>query len=338
MDKEVITNARERMQGFCRVCPICDGRACAGEVPGMGGTGTGSSFKENLRALAQVKIQMRTLHSVYSTNTETRLLNRSLDMPILISPLGGVRYNMSSLISEDTYIESMVCVAENAGTLGGTGDGEVPEIFNAALHTLSAHPHTALPFIKPWAEQQLLKRIEELQSAGAEIYGMDIDAAGLITLKEMGLPVYPKPPKEIQKIVESSDMQFVLKGIMTPDEALIAVDAGVHAIIVSNHGGRVLDHTPGTAEVLPEIVKAVQGRIPVLVDGGIRSGADVFKMLALGADAVMIGRPMAIAAIGGGADAVTKELLTLKTELQEVMTMTGTPDINNVKNRFKIYS
>lgn len=337
MDKEVKNTARDRMQGFCRVCPICDGRACAGEVPGMGGTGTGSGFKENLRALAQVKIQMRTLHSVYSTHTETRLFNRSLDMPILISPLGGVRYNMTSRISEEDYTESMVRGAENAGTLGGTGDGEVPEIFNAALHTLKQRPLTSLPFIKPWAEPQLSKRIEELQLAGAGLYGMDIDAAGLITLKEMGLPVYPKPPKEIQKIVESSDMQFVLKGIMTPDEALMAVDAGVHAIVVSNHGGRVLDHTPGTADVLPEIVKAVHGTIPVLVDGGIRTGTDVFKMLALGADAVMIGRPMAIAAIGGGAEAVTKELGRLKTELQEVMTMTGTPDINSISSENCIF-
>ena len=125
-------------------------------------------------------------------------------------------------------------------------------------------------------------------------------------------------------------MQFILKGIMTPVEAQIAIDAGASAIVVSNHGGRVLDHTPGTTEVLPGIVEAVNSSIPVLVDGGIRSGADVFKMLALGATAVMIGRPFAIAAIGGGAEAVSKKLQTLQSELKQVMVMTGAPDLSSI--------
>ncbi|MFO7730387.1 MAG: alpha-hydroxy-acid oxidizing protein [Spirochaetia bacterium] len=332
MDKQVFTTARERMQGFCRVCPLCDGRACRGEVPGMGGTGTGSAFTENLKALSRIKINMRTLHSVHAPETGIQLFNRSLSMPILISPLGGVHYNMTRELHEKEYITQMIGGAAAAGTLGGTGDGEVPEIFEAAIDTLKRYPSAGIPFIKPWENSQLSERIAQLQGIGAEICGMDIDAAGLITLKELGQPVYPKTPPEIRQIISSSKMQFILKGIMTPDEAQIAVDAGASAIVVSNHGGRVLDHTPGTADVLPGIVEAVNSSIPVLVDGGIRSGTDVFKMLALGATAVMIGRPMAIAAIGGGAEAVSAKLRTLQAELEQVMVMTGAPDPGSINH------
>ncbi len=333
MDKSVKVKARERMQGFCRVCPTCDGRACAGEVPGMGGTGSGSGFTENLNALSRVKIHMRTLHSVNTADTKIQLFQYKLKMPILICPLGGVQYNMTTQLSEKEYITSMVHGAEAAGTLCGTGDGEVPEIFDAAIEASRLHPTTTIPFIKPWNMQQLEHRIEQLQTMGTEVFGMDIDAAGLITLKELGQPVYPKTPDEIRHIAQSSQssgMNFILKGIMTPDQARLAVDAGVSAIVVSNHGGRVLDHTPGTAEVLPGIVQAVNGSIPVLVDGGIRSGTDVFKMLALGADAVMVGRPMAIAAIGGGYETVEKELRILQKELIEVMVMTGSRDVSSI--------
>ena len=97
---------------------------------------------------------------------------------------------------------------------------------------------------------------------------------------------------------------FIAKGIMTARGAIKAVEAGVDAIVVSNHGGRVLDQCPATAEVLPAIVEAVQGKVKIFVDGGIRSGVDVFKALALGADGVLICRPFVTAVYGGGMEGV----------------------------------
>ena len=117
---------------------------------------------------------------------------------------------------------------------------------------------------------------------------------------------------------------------MTVQGAKKAIEAGAKAIVVSNHGGRVLDHTPATIEVLPEIAAAVKGQVKIIVDGGIRTGVDVFKCLALGADAVLIGRPFATMAYGGGKEAIHTYVNKVKTELKETMEMTGANTIGDI--------
>ena len=181
-----------------------------------------------------------------------------------------------------------------------------------------------------WLDRISLDKLEKAKKTGASIVGMDIDASGLITLKLMGRPVIPRPPEKLRKIIEATSMKFILKGIMTPGDAKLAVDVGASGIVVSNHGGRVLDYTPGVAEVLPNISKAVGGQIAIMADGGIRSGGDVLKMLALGADAVMIGRPFSVAAIGGLQEGVEKYIDEIKSELIQSMILTGCNDISSI--------
>ena len=92
--KEVWNRAREKMAGFCRVCRICDGRACAGEVPGMGGLGSGSSFQNNIAALKNHTLKMRVIHSVTDPETSVEIMGLHLKMPVLAAPIGGTSYNM----------------------------------------------------------------------------------------------------------------------------------------------------------------------------------------------------------------------------------------------------
>jgi isopentenyl diphosphate isomerase/L-lactate dehydrogenase-like FMN-dependent dehydrogenase len=152
----------------------------------------------------------------------------------------------------------------------------------------------------------------------------------LVTLALMGRPVLPKSKAKLGEIVQRAGVPLVFKGIMTPEDALAAAEAGAVGIVVSNHGGRVLDHTPGVAEVLPKVVAAVKGKLAILADGGVRSGVDVLKMLALGAEAVMIGRPFCVAALGGGKDGVAAYLAQLKNELTTAMILTGTQRASRV--------
>jgi len=322
--KEILDNARKLMKGYCRVCPVCDGRVCAGEVPGMGGLGTASAFKANLGALAAHRFNMRLVHEVKEPETSVTVLGKTLSMPVLAAPIGGVSFNMGGGRSEQEYIDAVIhgCIA--GGTLGCTGDG-VPEfIHQSGFAAIQDAGGLGIPFIKPWEDKELFDKLEKAQATGAEIIGMDIDAAGLVTLRKMGRPVSPKSVTELRKIRAAISGRFILKGVMTVEDALQAVDAGVDAIVVSNHGGRVLEHTPGAAEVLPKIKDAVNGKMTILADGGVRSGGDVLKLLALGADAVMIGRPFSAAAIGGLKEGVEKYLDKIRLELQQCMVLTGT--------------
>lgn len=328
--KEIRDKAREAMKGYCRVCPVCDGRACVGEVPGMGGVGTASSFADNLRALADLRLNMRVIHRVDEPDTSLRLLGRDLSLPILAAPIGGVDFNMGGAISEREYVDAVLGGCAQAGIMGCTGDGAPAHVIDAAMEGVAAVGGLAIPFIKPWECEELDAKIKRAEQAGAKAVGMDLDAAGLITLKLMGRPVRPKGKHRLSKINRSTNLRLVLKGIMTVDDAKAAVQAGAAGIVVSNHGGRVLDHTPGAAEVLGPIAEAVKGELAILVDGGVRSGGDVLKLLALGADAVMIGRPFSVAAIGGGRAGVVKYIETLRAELITAMILTGCADLGDV--------
>lgn len=328
--REIQDKARKLMKGYCRVCPVCDGRACVGEVPGMGGLGTASSFKANLSALASYRLNMRLIHEVTEPDTTVTLFGKTLSLPVLAAPIGGVSFNMGGGISEQEYIGSIIqgCLAK--GTLGCTGDG-VPEfIHQSGFQAIADAGGLGIPFIKPWEDEELYQKLEKAEQTGAEIIGVDIDAAGLVTLRKMGRPVSPKSPKELEQIREAISGKFILKGIMTVDDALKAIDAGVDGIVVSNHGGRVLDYAPGAAEVLQQISAAVDGKIEVLADGGVRSGGDVLKLLALGADGVLIGRPFSVAAVGGLRDGVEKYLETIELELHQAMVLTGTQAASEV--------
>jgi isopentenyl diphosphate isomerase/L-lactate dehydrogenase-like FMN-dependent dehydrogenase len=160
---------------------------------------------------------------------------------------------------------------------------------------------------------------------------MDIDTAAFTALGKSRRPVSPKTPEELRAIVDgahSRGLKFLLKGVMSPEDARIAEDAGCDALVVSNHGGRVWEALPGTACVLPEVARSVS-RLPVLADGGVRSGADVLKMLALGASAVLIGRPCAIASVGGEEEGLVLWLKRLRRQLVESLILAGLADVSD---------
>lgn len=322
--------AGERMGRICRICRVCNGRACAGEVPGMGGIGTGAGFMRNVDALASIKVNMRTLHEASTPDCSISLFGHRLELPVLGAPVAGAKINFKGLIGEYELAHGIIGGCVDAGTIGMTGDGGDPIVYQSGIEVLHEFEGQAIPVVKPGLNHEIIKKFKAAEDAGAVAVGMDVDAAGFVNMRLLGAPVGPKSRGELQKLIGSTKLPVILKGIMTPDEAELAAECGAQGIVVSNHGGRALDHTPGVADILSEVAKPVKGELIVFADGGVRAGIDVLKFLALGADAVLVGRPLAIGAFGGGRDGVRCILDTLRNELEVAMILTGCASLRDI--------
>ncbi|SHH39671.1 alpha-hydroxy-acid oxidizing protein [Clostridium grantii] len=330
--KEILKNARENLNNSCKVCPVCNGVACAGQVPGMGGKGNASSFKENINALNAYKLNMKTIHSAKDPDISVELFGKKMSLPVFAAPVSGTTLNMGGKFTEEEYISWVINGCLDAGIYPMVGDTAVDSFLITNLEQLEKSGGNGIAFIKPWKNESVIEKIKLSEKAGAYAVGMDIDACGLITLALHGKPVMPKTVEEIKEIVHSTNLPFILKGVMTVEDAEFAVEAGVSAIVVSNHGGRVLEETPGVAQVLPEIAQKVKGKVTILADGGVRTGVDVLKMIALGADGVLIGRPFVTASFGGEREGVKTYIEKLKGELKSAMVLTGCNSIDEINS------
>lgn len=331
--KELLKSARLNLNGSCRVCKVCNGVVCAGEIPGMGGKESGSSFIENFKSLEKVKINMRVIHNVSKPDTSIELFGKKMELPIFAAPMTGTTLNMGGKLTEKEYITHVVQGCINSGIYAMVGDTAIDSFLIDNLEVLSKNDGDGIVFIKPWENEDIKRKIKLAEKAGAFAFGIDIDACGLATLSMYGKTVTPKSIEDIKEIKSFTNLPFILKGIMTVEDALMAVKAGVDAIVVSNHGGRVLDCTPGVAAVLPKIAEHVKGKVTILVDGGVRSGLDVLKMIGLGADAVLIGRPFVTASFGGGKEGVELYVNKLKSELESTMILTGCQTVKEIDSK-----
>ncbi|XP_070569639.1 2-Hydroxyacid oxidase 2-like [Ptychodera flava] len=134
-----------------------------------------------------------------------------------------------------------------------------------------------------------------------------------------------------------TNLPIIVKGVLTEEDAILAVNHGVNAVIVSNHGGRLLDSVPASIEALPEVVRAIGDKVEVYIDGGIRNGIDVFKALALGAKAVFVGRPILYGLAHSGEEGVHHILEILKTELIRTMQFAGCRSLSDIKPSFVVH-
>ncbi|MBL8967910.1 MAG: alpha-hydroxy-acid oxidizing protein [Spirochaetaceae bacterium] len=321
--QDVRTKAKETIGPHCKVCPECDGLACRGRIPGPGGKGTGAGFVRNYAELRKIRLAMDTIHEPVTVSTEVELFGKRFALPVFAAPVGAVGLHYSEAHSDRSYSAAVLEGCKAAGSAAFTGDGVKDEVYEGTIEAIAALGGHGVPTIKPWSLVEVVAKARKAAAAGAFAFAMDIDAAGLVLLAAQGKPVAPMPVPALREIAASVPIPFILKGIMTVAGARKALEAGAAAIVVSNHGGRVLDETPSTIEVLPAIAEAVGGRMKVLIDGGFRTGLDVFKALALGADGVLVGRPFTWSVYGGGAEGARLYLEKVRAELAEAMLMTG---------------
>lgn len=333
---EVLSRARELVDENCKVCKDCNGVVCKGKVPGVGGKGSGSGFIRNREKLNDVKVNLDTIVEEREMDTSIELFGMKFEYPIFAAPIGAVPLNYSPALDDYEYTEAIIKGCKEAGVIGFTGDGVKDEYYDLPLQVVKEHNRHGVPTIKPWKKEEIIAKIKKAEKSGAPAVAMDIDAAGLVTLALLGKPVGTKSVEELKEIISSTKLPVILKGIMTVEGAKKALDAGAYGIVVSNHGGRVLDHTPATIEVLPAIAEAVKGKMKIFIDGGFRSGLDVFKGLALGADAILIARPYVVSAYGGRAEGVKIYTEKLGNELKQTMIMTGCHNLKDI-NKNKVF-
>lgn len=315
--------------GPCKACPVCNGAACGNLIPGPGGKGSGGVFRRNYEAWHQIYLNMDTICPEGEVDTRFSFLGQTFALPIFAAPIGAVGNHYGKELTEADYDRMLVRGCRQAGIAAFTGDGLEEAYFRLGCEAMAAEGF-AIPTVKPWNPALVFQKIDLAKKYGAAALCMDVDAAGLPFLKHTNPPSGSKSVEELAEIIEYAGIPFLLKGIMTPRGAEKALRAGADAIVVSNHGGRVLDDVPATAQVLPEIASAVAGQVPILVDGGIRTGLDVFKALALGADGVLIGRPFVVSVYGGGDQGPETLCAKLGGELRDAMQMCGPRSLKEI--------
>ena len=328
--QEILANARTCMGPYCKSCPTCNGLACKNTVPGPGAKGIGTGFIRNYQKWQELCVNMDTICENKPVDTSFELFGHKVALPVFAAPVGAMQLHYGDKYDDLAYNDILVTACAQAGIAAFTGDGTNPAVMEAAAEALKKNGGCGVPTVKPWNMDTIRQKMELVKAADPFAIAMDIDAAGLPFLKNLTPPAGSKTVEELKEIAAMAGKPFILKGIMTVNGALKALEAGASGIVVSNHGGRVLDQCPATAEVLPAIVDAVGGKMTVLVDGGIRTGMDVFKALALGADAVLIGRPFVNMVYGGGAEGVQVYVDKLQAELADTMAMCGAHALSEI--------
>ncbi len=298
-------------------------------------SGAGDEFtvRWNRQALDAIKLNARVLVDVSQLDTRVSLFGQELPYPILVAP---------TAYHKIMHPDGELATARGAGAASAV---YVVSSFTTtpleAIANVATQPLWFQLYIRDDREftKALIQHAEE-QGCRALCITVDTPVAGVRNRQQrvnFAMPdgvATPHMPyalaltksltwKDIDWIQSFAKIPVLLKGILNPDDAEIAVQVGASGVIVSNHSGRNLDTVPATIEVLPRIAERVNKRVPILMDGGIRRGTDVLKAIALGANAVLVGKPICFGLACGGAEGVTKVLNILREELELAMTLTG---------------
>ena len=303
-----------------------------------GGAGDERTLAENVRAFDRWILRPRVLRGSSTPDTSTTLLGWALSMPILVAPWA------SQQRAHPDGDPGVVRAAGRAGTIAvvsSTAADRVEEIGAAA----TAGPvWWQLYLYADAGESAALLRRVTAAGFGAICWTVDLPVLGL-RHRDTRRGFEPPVPTGLDDLMYEPNLSWehlsfirdhapglpvVVKGILTAEDGALAVEHGADAVVVSNHGGRQLDSVAAGLDALPEVVEAVAGRVPVLMDGGVRRGTDVLKALALGAAAVLIGRPTVWGLAAEGEDGVVGVLEILRLELENAMALTGCASVAGI--------
>ena len=293
------------------------------------------TLRWNRDAYVAIKLAPRVLNDVTRIDMRVTLFEWELPHPILLAPVAAQTI---------AHPEGEVAVARGARA---SGAGMVLSSYTSkTVEDVARGAPSPLWFQLYMQEREVTRElVRRVVDAGCTAICLTVDTPTLGARDRMVRSrfEYPELPyrhvqpgenactwDDVAWVRDAAGVPIVLKGILHPDDAELAIKAGAAGIVVSNHGARNLDTTPAAIEALPRIVDRVAGRIPVLVDGGIRRGTDLFKALAHGATAVMIGRPYVYGLAVAGSEGVAAVVEILRRELEQTMALMGVADIARI--------
>ena len=306
----------------------------------MGGSETETSLKRNRQGFDSLGLAPRILRNVANVDPSTTFLGKQIRLPVMLAPIGSLQ-----LVTPDGGLASAQAAAE-VGTISFLSSVTEPEMEKVGAATNG--PKVFQLYVKgndDWIDEQ----VKRAQGSGFEIFCLTVDTA-VYSRRERDILKRWEPSSRravvegaedqgylamlnwdtVKRFKDRHDIPLILKGIGTAEDATIALEHGVECIYVSNHGGRQLDHGRGSIDVLPEVVEAVDGKASVLVDGAIMRGTDVIKALALGADAVCIGKLQGLGLAAGGKDGLVHTLRLLEAEIRTSMALLGLRNITEL--------
>ena len=294
----------------------------------VGGTETETTVRRNRLALDSIAFRPRVLRDVSEVDASTRFLGRELRLPVVLAPIGGLELFAPESGGAAVKAAQQFGVCHMLSSVCEPGLEAVAQAAPEALRIYQLYTRGDAAWVDDMAERAI--------AAGYSAFCLTVDTA-YYSRRERDLAKRhtrsgPMPQREFQARLTWSDVArlktkfaipLILKGIATAEDAALALEHGVDMIYVSNHGGRQLDHGRGTMEVLPEIVAAVGGRAPIIIDGGFCRGTDIVKALAAGASLVGIGRMQCIGLAAGGQDGLTRLLEILEQEIRICLGLLG---------------
>ncbi|KFM58534.1 Hydroxyacid oxidase 1, partial [Stegodyphus mimosarum] len=314
----------------------------------LGASGRRITYQENMRAFRRIRIMPKMLQGITSIDMKTTVLGQEVDFPIALSPVAlQTLADPEGEIATATAVEDMKTIMILSSFSSTLIEDLAPIIQNSSSHywmQLYIFEDRDLTIdIMRKAEEAGFKAF--VLTADAPTHASltcngrrsvtDIEGVRLVNMPNGLLPNVNSSLsyEDITWLKELTELPIVVKGILKGEDATKAILAGASAILVSNHGGRQVDGDPATIDALPGVVEEVNKLDPskeVYIDGGIRSGSDVFKALARGAKVAFVGRPIIWGLTIGGSEGVKKMLNILKSELRETMFMSGVSDLSEL--------
>ena len=199
--QEVLAAARTCSGPYCKACPVCNGKACGATMPGPGAKGSGTAAIRNYEAWQKVYLNMDTICDNAPVDTSYEFFGEKYALPVFAGPVGAVKLHYGEKYTDLEYNDILVPACADAGIAAFTGDGVNPEVFTAAAAAIGAAGGKGIPTVKPWDLPTVFAKIDAAKAAGAKVFAMDIDAAGLPFLKGLNPPAGPKTVAELREII-----------------------------------------------------------------------------------------------------------------------------------------